>query len=123
MPTKSPNTLPEMFSELLKSVGSMSDLNHHPAIDFPTYSILDSLQDGHTNPTVSSGSFYIGLDLESYSNSDKSSIFQGYNSNTDDISLVINYNGTGSTSNVRYDAFALFDSVVVFENNTCYVKF
>ena len=123
MPTKSPNTLPEMFSELLKSVGSMSDLNHHPAIDLPTYSILDSLQDGHTNPTISSGSFYIGLDLESYSNSDKSSIFQGYNSNTDDISLVINYNGTGSTSNVRYDAFALFDSVVVFENNTCYVKF
>ena len=123
MPTKSPNTLPEMFSELLKSVGSMSDLNHHPAIDFPTYSILDSLQNGHTTSTVSSASWYLGIDLESYSNSDKSQIFQGYNSNTDDIFLVLNYSGAGSTSNCRYDAFALFDSVVVFENNTAYCKF
>ena len=123
IPTKSPNTLPEMFSELLKSVGSMSDLNHHPAIDFPTYSILDSLQNGHTTSTVSSSSFYIGLDLESYSNSDKSQIYQGYNTNNDDIFLVLNYSGTGATSNCRYDAFALFDSVIVFENNTAYCKF
>jgi hypothetical protein len=123
MPLKNPSTLPEMFSELLKAVGSMSDLNHHPAIDNYTYTLVNSEQNGDTVINKNSGSFYIGLDLESYANSDKSSIFQGYNSNTDDIFLVINFSGAGATNNCRFDAFALFDSVVVFENNTAYVKF
>jgi len=123
MPLKNPSTLPEMFSELLKAVGSMSDLNHHPAIDNYTYTLVNSEVNGDTVINKNSGSFYIGLDLESYANSDKSSIFQGYNSNTDDIFLVINFSGSGATNNCRFDAFALFDSVVVFENNTAYVKF
>ena len=123
MPLKNPSTLPDMFSELLKAVGSMSDLNHHPAIDNYTYTLVNSEQSGDTVINKNSGSFYIGLDLESYANSDKSSIFQGYNSNTDDIFLVINFSGAGATNNCRFDAFALFDSVVVFENNTAYVKF
>lgn len=124
LPSKAPNTLPEHFSELLKAVGSMSDNNSHPAIDFRSFSLLDSVANGHTDSTIGAGSYYIGIDLESYANSDKSSgLFQGYNSNTDEIYLVINTDGTGANDTVRLDAFAMFDSVVVFENNTAYVKF
>ena len=38
LPSKAPNTYPEMFSELVKAIGSMSDLNHQPSIDYYSYS-------------------------------------------------------------------------------------
>ena len=124
LPSKAPNTIPEHFAELLKALGSMSDNNHHPAIEFRSYSLLDSVANGHTDSTVGAGAYYIGIDLESYANSDKSSgLFQGYNSNTDDIFLQISTNGTGANDTVRFDAFAMFDSVFICENNTAYVKF
>jgi len=40
------------------------------------------------------------------------------------IYAVLTHTNTSSTATVRYDAFALFDEVIVFENNTgAYVKF
>ena len=33
MQTKAPNTFSEVFSELLKAIGSMSDVNHQPSIE------------------------------------------------------------------------------------------
>ena len=72
---------------------------------------------------INSGSFYIGLDLENYAASDRSKIFAGYNSNTDDIYAVLQFLNAANAATVRFDAFALFDEVVIFENNTCYVKF
>jgi hypothetical protein len=122
MPTKSPNTYQEMFSEVLKAVGSMSDLNHQPSIEKASYTLQDSVANDSAG-SVNSGSFYIGLDLESYSNADKSAIFAGYNSNTDDEFCIMNFAAQASASTVRFDAFAMFDQVVVFENNTAYVKF
>ena len=122
MPTKAPNTFPEMFSEVLKAIGSMSDLSHQPSIEKTSYTLQDSVVHDATGST-NSGSFYIGLDLENYSNAPKDSIFAGYNSNTDDIYAIMNFNAQGSATTVRFDAFALFDEVVVFENNTAYVKF
>ena len=122
MPTKSPNTYQEMFSEVLKAVGSMSDLNHQPSIEKTSYTLQDSVANDAPG-SVNSGSFYLGLDLESYSNADKSSVFAGYNSNTDDIFCIMNFAGQASATTVRFDAFAMFDQVVVFENNTAYVKF
>lgn len=101
----------------------MSDLNHHPAIDQYSYTLQDSVANGHTSLVVNSGSMYIGMDLESYANSDKSSIFQGWNSTTDDIFLIANFGAQAVATNTRFDAFAMFDSVVTFENNTCYVKY
>ena len=122
MPTKNPSTPQEMFSEVLKAVGSMSDLNHQPSIEKSSYTLQDSVANNAVG-TVNSGSFYIGLDLEAYSNADKSSIFAGYNSNTDDIFAIMNFSAQGANTNVRFDAFAMFDQVVVFENNTAYCKF
>ena len=38
MPSKVPDTLPEMFAECVKAIGSMGDLNHQPSIDWSSYS-------------------------------------------------------------------------------------
>jgi hypothetical protein len=122
MPPKAPNTIPEMFSEVLKAVGSMSNLDHHPSIESFSYSLDASV--AHTAAgSQSSGSFYIGLDFENYANASKDSIFAGYNSNTDDIYAVINFLNTNATVQPRLDAFAMFDAVYVFDNNTVYERF
>jgi hypothetical protein len=124
MPTKAPDNYPEMFGEVLKAMGSMSDLNYQPSIERTSYETITSTALGvATNSSINTGSFYIGLDLENYVSAPKDSIFCGYNSNTDDIFAVMNFNGTGGAINARFDAFAMFDSVIIFENNTCYRKF
>ena len=58
----------------------------------------------------------------------RSTIFAGRNSNTDDIYFNVTF-GLSATSpnaaptNIKFDTCAMFDSVIVFENNTCYVIF
>ena len=128
-PPKAVNTYPEMFSEVLKAIGSMSDLNTQPSIDKSAYSLVNSLSANagsitEINPisSITSGSFYIGIDLENYINADKTNIFAGWNSNTDDIFAIMNFNSP-SAINVRFDAFAMFDTRIVFENGTSYVRF
>jgi hypothetical protein len=126
-PAKSPSTIPEMFSEVLKAIGSMSDLHHQPSIEKFTYTIdRNATAIAAANfSSLNSGSFYVGLDLENYANANKDSIFAGYNSNTDDIYFVGNFRtavDTGDTT-LRIDAYAMFDEVVVFENGTCFVRF
>jgi len=132
MPTKAPDNLPEIFAECLKAMGSMSDLNWQPSIEKMSYETVTSgtaINTGCTianNGYVSSGSFYIGLDLENYVSAPKDSIFCGYNSNTDDIFCVLNFNwaaAPGAVINMRFDAFAMFDSVIVCDNNVCFRKF
>jgi hypothetical protein len=124
MPTKAPDNYPEMFSEVMKAMGSMSDLNYQPSIEKSSYeTVLNSTASTTANNGyVNSGSFYIGLDLENYVSSNKDSIFCGYNSNTDDIFAVLNFSGT-STCTARFDAFAMFDAVIVCENSTAYRRF
>ena len=122
MPPKAPATTAEFFSEVLKAVGSMSNLDHHPSIENFTYT-LDSSVESTAAGSTSSGSFYIGLDLENYANASKDSIFAGYNSNTDDIYAVLNFYNTNATVQPRLDAFTMFDAVYVFDNNTVYERF
>jgi len=126
MPPKVPNTLPEMFAEACKAMGSISDLLYTPSIDKFSYSLVDptASNDSATNvSSSSSGSFVIGLDLENYSAAPKDSIFAGYNSNTDDIFLIMNFGAQGSAVVTRFDTFANFDSVLNCENNNAYIKF
>ena len=129
MPPKAPNTLPEMFSEVLKAIGSMSDLNYQPSIEKTSYSqavntALVIANEANGASAVGSGSFYIGLDLENYCNANKDSIFAGFNSNTDDIFAIMNFAGyAGGATTVRFDAFSLFDSCIVFESGSCYVRY
>ena len=121
-PAKAPSTTVEFFSELLKSVGSMSDLNHQPSIDLRSYA-YDTSAANSINGITSSGSFYIGLDLENWASAPKDQIFSGWNSNTDDIYVVLDYPAQASAINVRYDAYAMFDTLLICDNNTAFVKF
>ena len=147
IPAKSINTYPEMFSELVKAVGSMSNLNYSPSIEMYSYcgnyskpetvaANIDTLAKAQGQFIVpvpndeiatalgwtNSGSFYIGLDCESYSNADKSNIFTGINTNNDDIFFNPNFTGFGAAiTNIRITTFANFDATIIFENDTCYL--
>ena len=132
--SKVPDTLPEMFAEAVKAIGSMGDLNHQPSIDNSSYTQdVPAANAGDINvlfdtnyygvSATNSGSFYVGLDLENYANADKAAIFSGWNSNTDDIYFIGSFNAAAAVAAARFDAFALFDTVLVFENGTCYVKY
>ena len=107
----------------------MSDLNYQPSIEKSSYIQASSSALATTNETnnasaIGSGSFYIGIDLENYVNANKDNIFAGFNSNTDDIFAIMNFAGyAGGAATVRCDAFAMFDTCVVFENGTCYVRY
>jgi len=128
MPPKPPATITEFWAEVCKAYGSIADIMYTPSIDKNSYSLTASVatNDSATNVSgSSSGSFFVGIDLENYVATDKSSIFAGFNSNTDDIFLTMNYNAVnrGAALTARWDAFANFDCVLVCENNSCYVKF
>ena len=127
MPAKAPDTLTEMFAEVLKAIGSIADLNHHPSIEKTSYSLIASTAntvalEANGGSSCGSGSFYIGLDLENYASASKDSIFAGWNSNTDDIYCVMDFKGSQAQANLRFDAFANFDCVLVVDNNTAYIK-
>ena len=135
IPSKIPDSTAEIFSETCKAIGLMSDLNHQPSNELSSFTQDVAVANtGDTSialatayvqsSSVYSGSFYVGLDLENYANADKNAIFSGRNSNTDDIYFL----GTFAANNpaiasARFDAFALFDTVLVFENGTAYVKY
>jgi hypothetical protein len=128
MPPKAPSTLTEMYAEAVKAIGSIADLNHQPSIEKSSYILSASTANTATLEALGasnsqSGSFYIGIDLENYASAPKDTIFAGYNSNTDDIYCILDYNAQGSAVTTRFDAFAMFDEVVIFDNNTAYVKF
>jgi hypothetical protein len=42
MPSKAPNNIQEQFCEVLKAIGSISDLNHQPSIEKTSYSLNTS---------------------------------------------------------------------------------
>lgn len=126
MPPKYPYSTTEAFAELMKAIGSISDLNHTPSIELASYTLK-------TTPTAStdilkastnSGSFFIGLDLENYVGANKDAIFAGYNTNTDDIYFVYDVKNTsGAAVNPRFDSYALFDNLLVFTDGTVFAKF
>jgi hypothetical protein len=102
----------------------MSDINHAPSIERNSFGLVSSVvNNNEPYSTTHSGSFYIGIDLETYAAASKDQIFAGYNSNTEDIFCVLNFAANASTPTVRFDAFAQYDQVIIFENGTSYVKF
>lgn len=126
MPPKAPSTIPEMFAEVMKAIAGMSDLGHMPSIDKQSYQLnASTIQSALTlaNGSTTSGSFYIGLDLESYPNAAKDGIYAGWNSTTDDVFLTISYGTVGNAVTTRFDTFALFDALLVFENGVCYSRY
>lgn len=125
VPSKAPSTNPEFAIEAFKCFASIADLNHQPSIDNAAFTA------SRANPTTAalaastnSGSFLIGLDCEVYAGADRNAYFSGLNTNTDDIYLNATYGTVADTSaGYRYDAFAMYDQVLVCEGGVGYVRF
>jgi hypothetical protein len=120
MPYKPPNTLPEIFSELLRSFGSVSDVNMESNISYSTYCQPIPV----ANDVTGFGSFYVGIDLESYSNAPLDTVYSGLNTTTDDIFANFKFGGQDNNAiNVRIDAFALYDVLILIQNGQCQVQY
>ena len=65
-----------------------------------------------------SSKFAVGFDLESYSSVDLSKTYQGLNTSTDDIFANFRFGaqGAGVTNNIRIDAYAYYDQLIVCQN-------
>ena len=125
IPSKSVEGVVESYAELLKSIGILSDLNHEPSLNYVTYAqdahpLANNETAGSIGTTTRSPCFAIGLDLdlETYSSADKSRIFSGMDTRNSNIYLNATFNqqGGGAHINCRFDFFALYDQVIVFEN-------
>ena len=129
IPAKAPSTVSEFFIEACKAVGSVSDINHCPSLNMYSYNKSINVANAETvtimDQTSISNTFIIGCDLEVYSNAEKESIFSGYNSTTDDIFFQLQFGGGlgAAIASLRFDFFALYDSLLVCENSTAYCKF
>ena len=116
MPTKPCSTTPDFFCELLRSFGTVSDVNVESNIRLLTYTKQIP------NAGATTGCFYCGMDLESYSNCDMSNAYTGYNSSSDDIFFTPTFTiGAIGDQSVRIDTYALFDVLITLENGvaTC----
>ena len=118
LPAKAPNTMVEHYAELLKAIGSLSDINHEPTINWYNYAAavtpVANTESTSIASTTKSNSFYLGFDVETYSNSNKDRIFAGMNTLNSDIFWILNFSAV--TVALRADFFALFDQVIMFEN-------
>jgi hypothetical protein len=74
------------------------------------------------NQGTKSDCFALGFDLETYANADKDRIFAGMNTLNSDIFWNSNFGANASAPNVKFDYYALYDNVLVFENGVCYSK-
>lgn len=125
IPAKAPNTVPNFFYELIKCVNNVSNINHQPAIDLESYSVdsaTPSSAPAITAGSAQSGSFYIGLNTETFPNSDNTSFYTGLNTSTDDIACMLS-NTVSSATNIRLDAYVSFDQELHFENGVAFVSF
>ena len=139
VPTKSPENYVEMYSELIKAIASLSDINHAPSIELRSYSggqyrNTDNADDASQLPIqvgtglpdsgiVNSGSFYVGLDLENYPNADKDKIWAGYNSNNDDIFFLPKFGALTAATTITFGIYCMFDAELTFNSGQCYFSF
>ena len=125
MPSTAPTTDAEIFTEALKCFGSIADMNYQPSVDIDAFAMASStvINSVLLQNTTNSGAYLTGLDFESYQNADKSKLFAGMNTNTSDIFWNVVHDGTQGAITCLYNAFACFDTVVIFENGVAYVRY
>lgn len=131
MPIKPPNSVPECFSELLRAFGTVSDINHECAIDPTQYNKnipvdvvagADAAARALANVPQNTGAFYVGVDLESYSNTSMDMVYTGTNTSTDDIFFTPKFAAQAGATNIRIDAYALYDQLILIQNGVCTVN-
>jgi len=109
IPSDKPNTTSQFYSEFLRAISSVGNLDHETNITWEMYSKDDSLA------TVST-KFAVGFDLESYSAVDLSKTYQGLNTSTDDIFANFRFGAQGADRATRIDAYAYYDQLIVCQN-------
>jgi hypothetical protein len=127
LPTKSPNSYPEMFSELMRAFGCVADVNHETnlSVDSYTKALPQTLTGAGAPAGVNTiGAFYVGIDLESYSNTSMSEgVYTGTNTSNDDIFFIPRFGANAANTIVRVDAYALFDQLILIENGQVRVNY
>jgi len=130
IPYKPPNSIPEFLIEHVRALGSVSDVNHECNIRYAAYAkpIPTPTPNDPIN-AVPMGSFYVGMDLESYSSTPLNDVYSGLNTTTDDIFAYFKFRGQTDiannpvTQNIRIDSFALYDALIIIQNGKCQVQF
>jgi hypothetical protein len=124
LPVKPPNTVPEFYSELLRSLGTVSDINQETSITIAQYDkTIPVEQAGAESGTQNTGGFYVGIDLESYSNTSMDSVYTGTNTSTDDIFFCPKFTNQNAVGNIKVDCWALFDQLILIQNGVCTVNY
>jgi hypothetical protein len=121
VPAQAPRSVAEFFVEVLKAIGSPSDLNQCCWVDRDSYAQAAPVVNADTDvlATISSlePQFMIGLDCESYSGASSDAIYQGLNTSTEDVYWVLDYTTPGNANIVvRFDTFAMFDQLIVIQD-------
>ena len=122
LPSKAPNSIVEHYSELLKAIGSLSDINHEPSINWHNYNSISPTPNAETATAAAISSrsmcFALGFDLETYAAADKDKIYSGMNTLTSDIFWNLDFSATsiGADVSVRFDIYSLYDQVMVFQD-------
>jgi len=124
LPSTQPVSVPEFYSEAVKCFGSLADLAFQPSVDLVSYAldVPNTIASSGDASLLDSGSFVVGMDMEVYSNADKSSIFAGTNTNNSDIFYNANFTPAGNVT-ILQTAFASYDQVLVYENGVCYARY
>ena len=67
---------------------------------------------------------YVGIDLESYSNTSNDTIYSGMNTSSDDIFFVPRFsNSNAANTSVRVDSYALYDQLILINNGQVSVNY
>jgi hypothetical protein len=124
LPSTQPASVPEFYSEAVKCFGSLADLAFQPSVDLISYGldVPNTIASAGDASLLDSGSFVVGIDMEVYSNADKSSIFAGTNTNNSDIFFNANFTPAGNVT-ILQTSFAAYDQVLVAENGVMYARY
>jgi hypothetical protein len=109
VPSDKPNTTAQFYSEFLRAISSVGNLDHETNITWAMYSADNSV-------AATSSKFAVGFDLESYSAVDLSKTYQGLNTSTDDIFANFRFGAQGAERATRIDAYAYYDQLIVCQN-------
>ena len=117
VPTKPPSTITEFFSEFLRAISSVGDVNHECNLRYSQYNQPIPVA---TDPN-GTASFYVGIDLESYSSTPLDTVYSGLNTSSDDIFGNLRFGAQVADTNVKIDTYALYDVLITIENGQCQI--
>jgi hypothetical protein len=118
IPSEKPTTIPQFLAEAERALGCVS--NRHSPHSY-TYEQITTAAD-NAGGLARSSAFMVGIETESYSNTDIGGrVYQGLNTSTDDIFFQAQF--TAGNDEVRFDAYACYDQLIVIDNGAVAVQF